>query len=149
LKKTLLALSLLAVTATAAFAADDPIADRKALMQANGAAAGAAAGLMKNQIVYAPAIGRTVIASFNATAHTFGDYFPDGSDMGADTHASPKIWEDRAGFDAELAKFQTVVAAAMQASGRDGPADLDAFKAAVGPVFGSCKSCHEGYQVRQ
>ena len=37
----------------------------------------------------------------------------------------------------------------MQASGKDGPADLDAFKAAVGPIFGTCKSCHEGYQVRQ
>jgi cytochrome c556 len=148
-KKTFLVISLLAATAAAAYAADDPIAARKSLMQSNGAAAGTSAGMMKGEIAYSPAVAKAAIASFNATAHTFGDYFPEGSDMGANTHASPKIWEDRAGFDAELAKFQTAVAAAVQASGRDGPADLDAFKAAVGPIFGTCKSCHEGYQVRQ
>ena len=38
MQKTLIALSLIAATATAAFAADDPIAVRKALMQSNGAA---------------------------------------------------------------------------------------------------------------
>lgn len=57
MKKTILALSLIAATATAAFAADDPIAVRKALMQSNGAAAGAAAGMMKGDIAYSPAVG--------------------------------------------------------------------------------------------
>ena len=36
----------------------------------------------------------------------------------------------------------------MEAAGEDGPADLAAFKAAVGPVLGNCKSCHESYRVR-
>jgi cytochrome c556 len=147
-KKTVLALSLIAASAVAAFAADDPIAVRKALMDANGGAAGLSAGMMKGEIAYSPAAGKAAITSFHASAMAFGDFFPEGSDMGADTHASPKIWEDRAGFDAELAKFQAASAAAMQASGRDGPADLAAFQAAVGPVLGTCKSCHQSYQVR-
>ena len=149
MKKTVLALSLVAATAAAAFAADDPIAVRKALMQGNGAAAGLSAGMMKGEIAYSPAAGKAAIASFNGTAMAFGDFFPEGSDMGANTRAAAAIWDDRAGFDAELAKFQAATAAATTASGRGGPADLDAFKAAVGPILGTCRSCHEGYQVQQ
>ncbi|GAB4360702.1 MAG: cytochrome c [Oricola sp.] len=148
MKKTVLALSMVAATAVAAFAADDPIAARKALMQANGAAAGVSGGMMKGEIAYNPAVAKAAIAALHASAMTFGDYFPEGSDMGADTTAAPKIWEDPDGFKAELAKFRSATDAAMQASGKDGPADLDAFKAAVGPVLGTCKSCHEGYRVK-
>nr|WP_306306754.1 cytochrome c [Nitratireductor aquibiodomus] len=42
----------------------------------------------------------------------------------------------------------TDTAAAVEASGKDGPADLAAFQAAIGPVFGNCKSCHENFRVQ-
>lgn len=148
MNKTILALSLIATTATAAFAADDPIAVRKAQMQANGAAAGASAGMMKKEIDYNPAVAKAALASFNAVSMSFGDYFPEGSDMGADTKAAAAIWEDAAGWQAELDKFKTAAAAAMEASGRAGPADLAAFQGAVGPILGTCKSCHEKFQTR-
>ncbi|WP_223477147.1 c-type cytochrome [Oricola indica] len=148
MKKTIFAFSLIAATTATAFAADDPIAVRKSLMQSNGAAAGASAGMMKKEIDYSPAVGKAAIAAFHASAEAFGDYFPEGSDMGADTRASAKIWEDPDGFKAELDKFKTAAAAAMEASGREGPADLEAFQAAVGPILGTCRSCHEGYQTR-
>lgn len=147
-KKTLLTLSLIAVTATAAFAADDPIAVRKALMQSNGAAAGLSAGMMKKEIDYSPAAGKAAIAALHGTAEAFGDFFPEGSDMGADTKASAAIWEDSEGWQAELDKFKSAAAAAVEASGRAGPADLEAFQAAVGPILGTCKSCHEKFQTR-
>lgn len=148
-KKTIAALALLAAGAATALAADDPIAARKALMQANGGAAGLSAGMMKGEIAYSPAAGKAAITALHATAMTFGDYFPEGSDMGVDTKASPKIWEDPDGFQAELDKFKSATDAAMQASGRGGPGDIEAFKAAIGPVLGTCKSCHEGYQIQQ
>lgn len=148
MKKSLLALSLIAACTTVAFASDDPIATRKALMDNNGAAAGLSAGMMKGEIPYSPAAGKAAIAAFHATAMSFGDYFPEGSDMGADTKAAPAIWEDAAGFKAELAAFLGATDKAMQASGRSGPADLDAFKAAVGPILGECRACHEKFQTR-
>ena len=40
-------------------------------------------------------------------------------------------------------------AAAVVAGGKDGTADLDAFKVAVSPAFASCKSCHEGYRIKK
>lgn len=148
MKKTVLTLSLIAAGTLTAFASEDPVATRKALMQSNGAAAGVSAGLMKGEIDYTPAVGKNAIAALYAVSLTFGDYFPEGSDMAADTKASAKIWEDTAAWQAELDKFAAATTAAMDASGRAGPADLDAFKAVIGPVLGTCRSCHEGFQTR-
>ncbi len=140
-----LATALVALAAPA-FSTEDAIATRKAIMQANGASAGLAAGMMKQEIPYSPAAGRAVLTSFNATSMAFGDYFPEGSETG-DTKASPEIWSDAAGFMAELEKFQTASAQGAAAAGREGPADLAAFQAAVGPILETCRACHEGYQL--
>ena len=138
---------LLGFSALAVFAADDPIAARQAIMEANGAAAAVAGATLKGEIPYSPTVAKAVIAALNATAHTFGDYFPEGSADPAKSEAAPKIWEDQAGFEAALAKFSTDVATAMQASGKDGPPDLAAFQAAVQPALGNCKSCHESFRL--
>ncbi len=133
--------------ATAAFAAGDPITTRQLLMDNNGAAAGLAAAVMKDEVAYSPVIGKAVIQAFAATAHAYGDFFPEGSTDPARSAASPKIWEDAAGFQAELEKFMASADAALAASGREGPADKAAFTAAVQPIFEGCKTCHEGYRL--
>lgn len=144
-----LVLGALGLSAAAAFAADDPVAARQAIMDSNGAAAAVAGGMLKDEIPYSPTVGKAVITSLNATAHTIGDYFPEGSGSDpAKSAAAPKIWEDPAGFQAAIAKFSTDVAAALQASGKDGPADKAAFQAAVQPVLGNCKTCHETYRLK-
>ncbi|EFO29030.1 cytoChrome c' [Roseibium sp. TrichSKD4] len=142
------ALAAASLSLNAAAASDDPVADRKAVMQSVGAAAGLGGGMLKGQIEYTPAAGKAAISTMNAAAHTFGGLFPDGSDMADNSTAAPAIWDDRAGFDAELAKFAAATGAAAKASGKEGPADLDAFKAVFGPVLGTCKSCHEGFRVK-
>ena len=133
--------------ATTAYAADDPIAARQALMDNNGAAAALAGGMMKDEVAYSPVAGKAVIQALSATAHAVGSFFPEGSADPARSKASPKIWEDAAGFQAALAKFGTDVAAAQEASGKDGPADKAAFAAAIQPALGNCKSCHEAYRL--
>lgn len=140
-------LSALAALSLPAIAAEDPIVARQALMSSNGGAAAVAAAMLKGEIPYNPVVARSALVSLAATAAVFGDYFPEGSDDPARSKASPKIWQDRAGFDAELTKFQTGTARAVEAAGRDGPADSAAFQAAVLPVFDSCKTCHESYQI--
>ncbi|MCC0030596.1 MAG: cytochrome c [Brucellaceae bacterium] len=148
MKRLLLAFSVVAMAAGSAFAADDPIAVRKSLMQSNGAVVGVAAAMMKQELDYNPAVAKAAIAALHGVAMAYGDFFPEGSETGGNTTASPKIWEDAAGFSAAVAKFQADTGAAMQASGREGPADLAAFQAAVGPVLSNCQSCHQSFRVQ-
>jgi cytochrome c556 len=63
--------------------------------------------------------------------------------------AAATSWKDRAGFDSHLAKFTADVDKAKEVSGKDGPADLAAFKAAMTPVLANCKSCHEDYRLKK
>ncbi len=137
--KLALAFGTLAILATPAVAAEDPVMVRKILMQGNAAGAGLAGAMLKGEMEYSPAAGKAAIASMNASEGSAEE----------DTTAAPAIWEDAAGWEAELAKFTSATSAAAEASGREGPADLDTFKAAVGPVLGTCKSCHEGYRVKR
>ena len=99
---------------------------------------------MKDEVAYSPVIGKAVIEAFSATAHAVGDFFPEGSADPARSTASPKIWEDAAGFQAELAKFGADVAAAREASGKDGPADKAAFAAAVQPIMRQLQDLSRG-----
>jgi len=80
-----------------------------------------------------------------AAADIYGDLFPEGSESGYDTEAKETIWTDREGFDARLADFAESVDAAIAAK----PKDLEALKAAAGPVFKNCKGCHDDYRVEK
>lgn len=147
MRKLTTALGALAVLAAPAMAADDPIEVRQALMQGNGGAAGMAGAIMKGELAYSPVIGRASIAAMNATAQAYGDFFPEGSADPERSRASPRIWEDMAGFQAELDEFKAAAASAVEAAGDDGPADAEAFTAAVQPVLDTCSSCHETYRL--
>ncbi len=139
------ALSLLIATFSGtALASDDPIDSRQKIMLSVGGAAGAAVAMIRGDVPFNPAIANAVFSTLNAAAHNYGDYFPEGSEDD-DSKASPKIWEDMAGFQSELAKFQESAGAAVAAK----PQDLEAFKAAFGQIGGSCKSCHEGYRIEK
>lgn len=147
MKKLPILLAVLTPLALPAFAADDPIKVRQTLMDSNGASAGVAAGIMKDEIAYNPAVAKAVLASMAAVAQAYGDFFPEGSEDASRSHAAPAIWEDPEGFAAELGKFQSSTSAGVEAAGRGGPADKAAFVALMQPVFDSCTSCHEGYRL--
>lgn len=138
---------LVAAFAAPALAADDPIAVRQALMSSNGGAGAVAGAILKGEMDYSPAVGRAVISSINGVAMAIGDFFPEGSLDTDNSRAAPDIWEDMAGFQAEIQEFQAASAAAMEVSGRDGPPDAAAFGAAMTSIFDTCSSCHETYRL--
>ena len=138
---------VLAALATPALASDDPIATRQQLMDNNLAAAGVAGGILKDQLDYSQPVGNAVIQAWSATAIAVGDYFPEGSADPERSRASPKIWEDMAGFEAALAKFQDAVAAAREAGGEKGPEAKEAFAELATPVLQTCQGCHETYRL--
>lgn len=143
-----LALPALGLVALPAGAAEDPVVARQKLMEATGAAAGLGGGMLKGELPYSPAAGLAVLSTFGATAATIGDYFPEGSG-GGESAASPKIWEDHASFEDELAEFAEAAVAGLKAAGKNGPADLEAFKAAATPVLARCRDCHESFRIKR
>ncbi len=145
LKKVLiLALSAgVAVASGLATATADPIAERKALMKSVGGATGASAKMVKGQMDFDQAAAQKAMETMHMAALQFGELFPEGSETGGETTASPNIWSDRDGFNAKLAKFIADTGAAAE----NPAADLDSFKAQFGQVAGNCKACHVGYRI--
>ncbi|MEL6921334.1 MAG: cytochrome c [Pseudomonadota bacterium] len=137
-------IAAVALTAGAAtVVAQDVIAERKASMKSVGGAMGTLVRMARGQTDYDAAAALAAFNTMNEVSMKYGDLFPEGSETGGQTKAAPAIWTDRAGFDAEVVKFQEVTASAIAAA----PSDLDAFRAVFGPVGQSCGSCHEKFQL--
>ncbi len=133
------------VISTAAVAlTDDPITTRKQLMQANGAAMGAAQAMIKGEVPFDARIAMSALQNFEAVGYSFGDYFPEGSDQG-DTRASPKIWEEMAEFQQYITEFRENAAKGIAAK----PETLEAFQTALGPLGQNCQQCHEEFREEQ
>ena len=143
--KLLLGAALVAATTGTAISADDPIAVRKAMMKNVGAATGAGDAMMKGEVEFNAVAAELVLRTMNTAALGFGELFPAGSESGGESTASPKIWEDRAGFDAAVAKFQADTAAGIAAK----PASLDQFKAAFGAAAANCGACHKAFRIKK
>jgi cytochrome c556 len=125
-------------------AQSDPIAARKALMKTNGDQAKIASAMLKGDAPFDLTKAKLALASFQDAGEKAPALFPDNSKTGGDTAALPKIWEDKADFNARLAKL---AADAKAASGT--VTDLDSFKAAMGTIGKECGGCHELYRVKK
>lgn len=128
-----------------ALAGSDPILKRQQLMENTRDAAKVVGGMLKGQQPFDAAAAMQAFETWKKTATEAGGLFPEGSATGHDTEAKVTIWSDRDGFNAAMADFSTAVDAAIAAK----PDSLDALKAAAGPVFKTCKGCHEGYRVEK
>ncbi len=140
----LLAATALLACATGAFAQSDPIAERQQLMKSLSQSARAPGAMLKGEAPFE-------LSAVQATLKTFADVgkkaptlFPAGSNVGHDTAAMPKVWTDKADFDAKWAKFESEATAA-QASIKDEAS----FKANFPGVARACGGCHENYRAKK
>jgi cytochrome c556 len=138
------AVAVVALGATVVLAQQDPIAARKALMKANGQAAGALAKMLKGEAPFDPAVAKKAFASFEDAAAKMPTLFPDNSKIGGETAASPKIWENMADVKARFVKLGNDAKAA-DASVKD----LDSLKAAFSQLGKNCNDCHELYRLKK
>jgi cytochrome c556 len=141
--RTVLAVAAVALGVTAVTAQQqDPIAARKALMKANGQAAGVGTKMVKGEEPFALDKAKKVFATYQdvAKAHAL---FPETSKSG-DTAALPAVWENKADFEAKLTKLANEAKAAEAAT-----RDLDTFKAQFAEVQKNCGGCHQTYRKRQ
>ena len=137
--RTIAVLAGVAIGATAVLAQTDVISERKGLMKKNSQHTKAVSAMVKGE---APFDAKAVNAAFSQWADTAAKLpklFPDNSKTGGKTRALPKIWTDKAGWNAQIATFAKVSAAR--------PANLDALKKSFPAVSKSCGDCHEGYRA--
>jgi cytochrome c556 len=136
-------LALLLTASSFALAEDSPQNERHELMEGVGKAAKVIGAMFRGEAEYDAAAVQESLATFQESAGKFGDLFPEGSETGEGTEAAPAIWEDRDGFNAALQEWADATAAAIAAA----PATLEDAKATVGPVFQTCKGCHDNYRI--
>jgi cytochrome c556 len=100
--------------------------------------------MLKGDAPFDLAKAKTALASFQEAGEKAPALFPDNSKTGGDTAALPKIWEDKADFDARLAKLAADTKAAESTV-----TNLDSFKAAMGTIGKECGGCHELYRAKK
>ncbi len=142
-KKTVIAI-LAGALASVAIAAEDPREVRHELMEGVGEAAKVIGGMLKGEVEYDAAEAAQSLAVFERASSQLGELFPEGSESGKDTEASPAIWDDRAGFEAALSDWQGAIADARAADLQT----LEDAKPALGAVFKTCKNCHDNYRIK-
>jgi len=140
---SILATSMLGL-ASAAHA--DAIADRKAKMKEVGKNFGIIGKMVKGETDFNGEAALAAYVAIGEAGTRFGELFPEGSETGGETTASPKIWEDRAGFGAKGKQFGADLGAAIEAGV---PGDLAALKVTFGSVAKNCKACHTDYRIKK
>lgn len=135
---------------SAAFAQQDPIKERKALMRANDDQASIGVDMLKGVKPFDMGTAHKIFATFENAAATMPNLFPDNSQdeknpADADKFmASPKVWENTADLKARFAKFGEDAKAA-EANVKD----LDTFKASFLTIGkDDCGGCHQLYRLR-
>ena len=130
----------------AVWAQQDSVKEVQSLMKGNGKNAGAMSAMVKGEKPYDQATVNSALAQFEDTAKKLPNLFPasaKGVKLDGDYSASPKIWEDKAGFDAKVASFAKVVGEAKSKI-----KDLDSLKATLPAIGKECGGCHETYRVK-
>lgn len=144
--RTVVVVGTLLLGVSAVVAQQDLVDQVQTLMKGNGKNAGALAAMVKGDKPYDQATVDAAMVQFEDTAKKLPTLFPDstkGLKPAGDYSASPKVWEDKAGFEAHIATFAKAVT-----DNKASIKDLDSLKVTL-PVIGkSCGGCHETYRLK-
>src|SRR5262249_53973509 len=122
--RTVLAVAAVALGVTAVIAQQGPIAARRGLFKANGQEGPIHGKKSEGEEPFDLAKAKKIFATFEDASTKAPALFPNNSKTGGDTAALPAIWENKADFNAKLAKLGSD---AKKAEGAI--KDLDTFKA--------------------
>ena len=122
--------------------ADDVIAQRRALMKANGDSTKGVVAILRGA-PYDDAAVKAALKTYVDAAAKMPAHFPPDSKTGGGTNALPAVWDNKADFDARFAKFGKDSAAAAAAI-----KDEASFKANMPAVLKNCSECHETYRAK-
>jgi cytochrome c556 len=139
--RTVLAMALVAGVAAAAVAQSDPIKERQGLMKRNGKNQGIVNRMVRGQEPFDVAKVNTAFTDWADAAKKLPALFQSPPPPGAKTRALPKIWENKADFEARLAALGKAVD-----DNKDKAKTLDELKVSFPKVSKVCNDCHETYR---
>ena len=139
-----LALTLSGVASAQFAKPEDAIKYRKSALFVMAQHFGRVGAMVQGKVPFDAKMAADNIAIAEQMSHLPWAAFTEGSDLG-DTKAKPEIWSDNAKFKAAADKMQGEMAK-LAAAGKTG--NLDAIKAAFGPVGASCKACHDNFRAQ-
>ncbi len=150
--RKLLITALVAMTATASFAAEggkeDVAEARRAYYKLMGHEMGNLAAMAKGEVEYSAKSAKTAAGNLMAlTSYSPAGLFVPGTsnaDLPGKTRALPVIWEDMAGFQAKGKAYYEALVALNGVAGEGRPA----LGKALGKLGGSCKGCHKEYRAK-
>lgn len=143
MRNSLLALTLVALTATgtaAAMDAEEVIKYRNSVMKAYAGHTGAASRIVRGKVDYKDQLGFHATAMRDISLLIEG-LFPEDSDFG-ETRAKAEIWSKPEEYKQAMKDNQQAAEAFLKAV-NDGTADAAGFKA----VTDSCKGCHDKFRA--
>jgi cytochrome c556 len=147
MKRIVVVAAVLAFSAGVVVAQQDQVKRTQAMMKDNGKNAGALSAMVKGEKPYDQSTVNAALAQFEDTAKNLPTLFPasmKGLKLEGDYDPSPKIWDDKAGFESQINSFAKVVA---DAKGKI--KNLDTLKAEL-PVIGKqCGGCHETFRIKK
>jgi cytochrome c556 len=144
IKRILAVAALCLIGATAVVSAENQHDNREAAMKKIGGAMGGLAAIAKGQKDYDAETVKASLTTIKETITVFPTYFPPGSEAD-DKAASPKIWENKADFEAHAAKLASDADALLAQL----PADAAAVGAAMGTLGQDCGACHQVYRLKE
>ena len=152
MKKTIVALcgALFAVTATQAFAVDEPanvIKYRKNVMRAMGGHISAIVAVVKGEVSFTGDVAAHA-RGINEMSKVAPHIFPQGTDNASqsDTRALPAIWEDPAKFEAAVKALQDASANLVRVAEAGDPS---AFGGALQELGKACGGCHKPFRAEK
>jgi len=132
----------------AGMAQQDAVKLAQDTMKANGRNMGAVLSPMfKGEKPYDQAAVDTALSQLEDTARKLPAMFPASikdAKWEGDFSPSPKLWEDKAGYDAKVASFAKVVTEAKSKI-----KDLDSLKAIFPGIGKECGGCHETFRLKK
>lgn len=146
--RTALVVGALLLGVTAVVAQQDLVKQNQDTMKANAKNLGAMVAMVKGEKPYDQATVTAGLAQLDETARKLPTMFPDSIKgmipPGDKYEMSPKIWEDKAGFNAKIEEFAKVVTEAKAKI-----TGLDTLKVSA-PVMGkACGNCHETFRIKK
>jgi cytochrome c556 len=147
MKRTALVVGALLLGAGAVWAQQDLVKQNQDIMKGNAKGLGGMIAMVKGEKPYDQAAVTAALAQLDETAKKLPTMFPDsikGMNAGGDYEASPKIWEDKAGFQAKIDSFAKAVTEAKTKI-----TDLDTLKANAPAIGKECGSCHETFRIKK